>query len=80
MFHYMFLSDPRTERIVAEPKASNTSVMKLILNSGMHIETVSIQEGFCLIKANGKSLRTDLRLSLQTIGIDDSSASGVLRR
>ena len=37
----MFLSDPRTTRISAEPKASNFAVLNIGRGSGMHIETVS---------------------------------------
>ena len=37
----MFLSDVRTVRIISEPKSINPGVVKLMLDAGMHIETVS---------------------------------------
>ena len=41
MTHYMFLSDHRTFRVVGEPKRSNPGVVKLSLDAGMHLDTVS---------------------------------------
>lgn len=39
--HYMFLSDPRTLRIVGEPKRNNPAIIKTSCDAGMHLETVS---------------------------------------
>lgn len=36
--HYMFLDDVRTDRIVGEPKWSNTRVHELDIEHGFHIE------------------------------------------
>lgn len=39
--HYMFLSDPRTLRIIGEPKRNNPAIIKTSCDAGMHLETVS---------------------------------------
>ena len=41
----MFLADHRTYRIIGEPKRSNPGVVKLSLDAGMHLDTVS----YCFI-------------------------------
>ncbi|KAI0795395.1 acyl-CoA N-acyltransferase [Abortiporus biennis] len=38
IMHYLFLADPRTDRIIGEPKESNPAVLKLSLDIGMNIE------------------------------------------
>lgn len=37
--HYCFLSDPRTVRLVGEPKRSNPAILKTSVDAGMHFET-----------------------------------------
>lgn len=39
--HFMFLADPRTHRIICEPKQSNPAILKVMSDAGMHVETVS---------------------------------------
>jgi hypothetical protein len=41
LIHYCFLADPRTEKVMVEPKAENTSIIKVEFDSAMHIATVS---------------------------------------
>jgi len=38
--HFSFLSDPRTERVIGEPKANNPGIIKVSLETGMHIMTM----------------------------------------
>lgn len=40
LIHYCFLVDPRTEIVLAEPKAENASIIKVQLDSAMHIATI----------------------------------------
>lgn len=37
----MFLADPRTQRIICEPKQSNPAILRVMSDAGMHVETVS---------------------------------------
>ncbi|KAI8969434.1 acyl-CoA N-acyltransferase [Trametes punicea] len=37
--HFLFLSDPRTERVIGEPKAANAAVIKLSEDVGMNVNT-----------------------------------------
>ena len=39
--HFIFLSDPRTQRVIGEPKVSNHGVIRLSEATGMHVHTVS---------------------------------------
>ena len=39
--HFLFLSDPRTLRVIGEPKAINHAVIALSEAVGMNVETVS---------------------------------------
>jgi hypothetical protein len=41
LIHYCFLADPRTESVMGEPKADNSSIIKVEFDSAMHIATVS---------------------------------------
>ncbi|TDL21205.1 hypothetical protein BD410DRAFT_840675 [Rickenella mellea] len=38
--HYLFLADPRTQRIIGEPKHGNAAIMKMSIDGGMHVQTV----------------------------------------
>ncbi|KAG2136350.1 acyl-CoA N-acyltransferase [Suillus bovinus] len=40
LIHYCFLADPRTENVMSEPRADNSSVIKVELGSAMQITTV----------------------------------------
>ncbi|KAI0777786.1 acyl-CoA N-acyltransferase [Trametes elegans] len=40
--HFLFLSDPRTERVIGEPKAANAAVIRLSEAVGMNVNTVSV--------------------------------------
>ncbi|KAF8149405.1 acyl-CoA N-acyltransferase [Crassisporium funariophilum] len=40
LLHYIFLADPRTDRVVGEPSENNKAIVKVAINSGFHIETV----------------------------------------
>ncbi|KAI5118339.1 hypothetical protein M0805_009142 [Coniferiporia weirii] len=37
--HYMFLADPRTARIIGEPKRNNPAIIRTSIDAGMHLET-----------------------------------------
>ncbi|THG98059.1 hypothetical protein EW145_g7490 [Phellinidium pouzarii] len=37
--HFMFLADPRTARIIGEPKRNNPAIIKTSVDAGMHIKT-----------------------------------------
>ena len=39
--HYLFLSDPRTLRVIGEPKAQNHAVIALSEAVGMNVNSVS---------------------------------------
>ena len=48
--HFLFLSDPRTLRIIGEPKASNAAVIRLSEATGMNVNTVSTApDAVCVI-------------------------------
>ncbi|KAI0827023.1 acyl-CoA N-acyltransferase [Trametes gibbosa] len=38
--HFLFLSDPRTQRVIGEPKASNDAVIKLSVAVEMNVNTI----------------------------------------
>ena len=38
--HYIFLADPRTAKIIGEPKRINGAIIKMSINAGMHLQTV----------------------------------------
>ena len=38
--HYIFLSDPRTERVIGEPRRDNAAIMRTTQDAGMREETV----------------------------------------
>ncbi|KAG2367642.1 acyl-CoA N-acyltransferase [Suillus spraguei] len=40
LVHYCFLADPRTENVMGEPKAENSTMVKVELDSAMHIATI----------------------------------------
>ncbi len=40
LVHYLFLDDPRTQRVVAEPRADNAKMIGY-----MHDQCVSLREG-----------------------------------
>ncbi|KAG1719395.1 acyl-CoA N-acyltransferase [Suillus occidentalis] len=40
LIHYCFLADPRTESVMGEPKADNSSIIKVEFDSAMHIATI----------------------------------------
>ncbi|KAI0072067.1 hypothetical protein K474DRAFT_1668261 [Panus rudis PR-1116 ss-1] len=40
LLHYLLLADPRTERVIGEPKAANPRIVKLSLDVGMHLQTI----------------------------------------
>ncbi|KIJ64046.1 hypothetical protein HYDPIDRAFT_91251 [Hydnomerulius pinastri MD-312] len=40
LHHYLFLADPRTERVIGEPKADNAAIIQVSLDATMHIATV----------------------------------------
>ncbi|EIW77302.1 hypothetical protein CONPUDRAFT_109849 [Coniophora puteana RWD-64-598 SS2] len=40
LFHYCFLADPRTDRVIGEPKLDNPAILKVDLDSAMHFETI----------------------------------------
>ncbi|TFK62229.1 hypothetical protein BDN72DRAFT_398687 [Pluteus cervinus] len=37
--HYLFLADPRTYRVIGEPREDNIAIIKTVFNSEFHIET-----------------------------------------
>ncbi|KIJ15784.1 hypothetical protein PAXINDRAFT_168799 [Paxillus involutus ATCC 200175] len=37
--HYLFLADPRTERVIGEPKAENAAMIQISLDATMHLAT-----------------------------------------
>lgn len=41
LIHYCFLADPRTESVMTEPRADDSSIIKVEFDSAMHIRTVS---------------------------------------
>ncbi|EJD04589.1 uncharacterized protein FOMMEDRAFT_28247 [Fomitiporia mediterranea MF3/22] len=41
IIHYLFLADPRTTRIIGEPKRINGPIIKTSIDAGMHLETQS---------------------------------------
>ncbi|KAH9484827.1 Acyltransferase ato1 [Psilocybe cubensis] len=40
LVHYIFLADPRTDRVCGEPNHSNTPIIKVGSKSGFHLETL----------------------------------------
>lgn len=46
--HYMFLADPRTLRVIGEPKKSNAAIIRTSQDAGMHLQTVSVTWNFML--------------------------------
>ncbi|KAF9231745.1 acyl-CoA N-acyltransferase [Melanogaster broomeanus] len=40
IIHYLFLADPRTERVMAEPNAQNPAMLQVSLDATMHIATL----------------------------------------
>ncbi|KAG5636250.1 hypothetical protein H0H81_008653 [Sphagnurus paluster] len=40
--HYIFLADPRTDRVLGEPKESNIAIVKAAQSAGFHIHAVSL--------------------------------------
>ncbi|KAG1741676.1 acyl-CoA N-acyltransferase [Suillus lakei] len=40
LIHYCFLADPRTESVMGEPRADNSSIIKVEFDSAMHIATI----------------------------------------
>ncbi|KAG1836930.1 acyl-CoA N-acyltransferase, partial [Suillus tomentosus] len=40
LIHYCFLADPRTESVMTEPRADNSSIIKVEFDSAMHIRTI----------------------------------------
>ncbi|KDR67514.1 hypothetical protein GALMADRAFT_258134 [Galerina marginata CBS 339.88] len=39
LVHYLFLADPRTDRVAGEPRESNEAIFKVALHSGFHWQT-----------------------------------------
>jgi N5-hydroxy-L-ornithine N5-transacylase len=42
MVHYTFLSEPRTDRLVLEPKSENKAVIAVFMMADFHKETVRL--------------------------------------
>ncbi|KAH7910148.1 acyl-CoA N-acyltransferase [Hygrophoropsis aurantiaca] len=40
LHHYSFLADPRTERLIGEPRADNGAMAKVSLDTTMHVQTI----------------------------------------
>lgn len=82
--HFLFLSDPRTERIIGEPKATNDAVIKLSVAVEMNLNTV---RSLTSARRNARiglmrmSRRpcTDLRLPVQAERDDVAPARAVLQ-
>lgn len=41
LVHYIFLADPRTDRVIGEPSEENAAIIKVADNAGFHLQTVS---------------------------------------
>ena len=48
--HFLFLSDPRTLRVIGEPKAQNHAVIALSEAVGMNVNSVSPRSSLPLLR------------------------------
>jgi hypothetical protein len=46
MIHYLFITDPRTAKIILEPNRFNEPVLGVVLGADFHLETVSVLLSF----------------------------------
>ena len=61
ILHYIFLSDPRTDRVVGEPRADNPAILKLSIQSIMNVNTVSTSHP---LRNAAAHISTAIRLTL----------------
>ncbi len=81
--HYIFLADPRTDRVVGEPSSDNVPIDKAGIASGFHTQTVRLPHHLLLcplhsLASPAHGSTADLRLPVQALAPHPQPAREVL--
>ena len=80
--HYIFLADPRTWRIVGEPKRANPPIIKTSIDAGMHLETVStihLPKNIGVVDGGVVAAAEVFLLPVQALGDDDEPSRATVQ-